>query len=111
MTEENTQRPQSSQESHVAAAQNPEQHLQESHRLSIRLQGKEGPTGSGVWALVRDEKGKVKTLTVYEGTRREAVLRFYRYIHPNKPEAAPSSARRSMPTRSSSRPPFRRSSR
>ncbi len=76
---------------HVGAAANPEQHLLDAHNLSIRLQGKEGPTGRAVWSLVREEQGKAKTLTVFEGTRREAASRFYHYIHPNEAEtpAAP----------------------
>ncbi len=109
-SEENRAKPQPSrQESHTAAEQNPEQHLQDAHKLSIRLQGKQGPTGQGVWALIREERGKVKTLTVYEGTRRDAVMRFYRYIHPNVTTAAPAPARRSVSQRSAPGP--RRSSR
>ncbi len=111
MSEDNAPRPHSSPENHAAAAQNPEQHLQDAHKLSIRLQGKMGPTGSGVWALVREEKGKVKTLTVHEGTHREAVIRFYRYIHPQKTPIPAAPARRQMGQRSGPRPPMRRPSR
>lgn len=69
---------------HVGAAANPEQHLLDAHKLSIRVQGKEGSWGHAVWALVREERGKVKTLGVFEGTRREAANHFYNYIHPDK---------------------------
>ena len=118
MSEDSTPRPQASPDNHAVAAQNPEQHLRDSHKLSIRLQGKEGANGHGVWALVREEQGKVKTLTVHEGTRREAVARFYRYIHPDKGIAPAAPVRRSSgpsrsgpprsgPPRTGTRPPQR----
>lgn len=94
-----------------APAPDPEAHLLEAHNLSVRVQGKEGPNGRAVWALVREEKGKVKTLSVFEGMRREAVARFYHYIHPEKIAApAPSAPRRSFGGQSrggSSRPSSR----
>ncbi len=90
-----------------AVPANLEQHLLEAHNLSVQIQGKEGPTGQGVWALIRENRGKVQTLAVHRGTRREAVNHFYSYIHPAKETAAPAPARRSSypPRRpSSSRP-------
>jgi len=83
---------------------NPEQHLLEVHNLSIQIQGKEGPTGQAVWALVRENRGKVQTLAVHRGTRREAVSHFYSYIHPIKQAVAPTPTRRSSyPPRQNSR--------
>jgi len=112
VTEDNTPRNQSNPaESRHAAAQNPEQHLQDAHKLSVRIQGRMGPTGNGTWALVREEKGKVKTLAVYEGTHQEAVNRFYRYIHPDKTPAPVSTSRQPMRPRSGPRPTMRRPSR
>lgn len=115
MAEDTAPTPQPSRaESHAAANLNPEQHLLEAHKLSIQLQGKEGPTGHAVWALVREERGKVKTLAVHRGTRREAAVRFYDYIHPDKSVTAPTPpARRPSaaprPRLGSSRPPQRSS--
>ncbi len=107
MSEEARPAPQPSRgEQHpAAAALNPEQHLQDAHKLSIQLQGKVGPTGRGTWALVREDRGKSKTLTVFEGTRREAAARFYDYIHPNKGAApAPAARRSAAPQRPGPRP-------
>ena len=88
-----------------AVPANLEQHLLEAHNLSVQIQGKEGPTGQGVWALVRENRGKVQTLAVHRSTRREAVNHFYSYIHPAKESPAPAPARRSYPPRQqSSRP-------
>lgn len=116
MTEETqaTPRPQRTDD-HAGAAANPEEHLRDAHKLSIQVQGKEGPTGRAVWALIREEKGKVKTLTVFEGTRREAANRFFAFIHPNMPAQAaapsrrPSRGPRTAPPRPSTggRPPRR----
>jgi hypothetical protein len=111
VTENSTPRRPNVQENHTAASQSPEQHLLDSHQLSIQLQGKMGPTGSGVWALVRLEKGKTKTLTVHEGTHQEAVVRFYRYIHPDQTSAAQAAARRLSSPRPRSQPPTRRPAR
>ena len=85
---------------------NPEQHLLEAHNLSIQVQGKEGPTGQAVWSLIRENRGKVQTLAVHRGTRREAVSHFYSYIHPMKEAVAPAPVRRSSypPRQHSSRP-------
>lgn len=88
-----------------AVPANLEQHLLEAHNLSVQIQGKEGPTGQGVWALIRENRGKVQTLAVHRGTRREAVSHFYSYIHPAKETVAPA------PTRRSSYPPRQQSSR
>jgi hypothetical protein len=90
-------------EQHAMPA-NPEAHLLEAHNMSIQVQGKEGPTGQSVWALVRDNRGKVQTLAVFRGTQREAVLHFYGYIHPAKPAPVAAPARRSYPPRQNSRP-------
>lgn len=81
-------------ESHVAAKLNPEQHLQDSHKLSIQVQGKMGPTGEAVWALVKEERGKTKTLKVHRGTRRAAAAVFFDYVHPNKEMIAGPAPRR-----------------
>lgn len=95
-TEENQQSaPPRRGDDHAGAAANAEQHLSEAHNLSVRLQGKEGTRGHAVWALVREERGKVKTLAVYEGTHREATNHFFNYIHPNRPVAPAAPARRS----------------
>ncbi len=85
MTEESQRAPQQPRrvDDHAGASANPEQHLMETHGLSIRLQGKEGTWGRAVWALVREDRGKVKTLAVFEGTRREAASHFFSFIHPN----------------------------
>lgn len=81
-------------DNHAGAAANPEQHLMEAHKLSIQVQGKEGAWGRARWALVREEKGKVKTLAVFEGTRREAVNHFFSFIHPNVAATPPAAAQR-----------------
>ncbi|HEX2923094.1 MAG TPA: hypothetical protein VHS28_03595 [Chloroflexota bacterium] len=73
---------------HAGAAANPEQHLLDAHNLSIKVQGKEGTWGRAKWALVREQGGKVKTMAVYEGTRREAANHFFSFIHPNGVETA-----------------------
>ncbi|MGE5620060.1 MAG: hypothetical protein ACM3US_12460 [Sphingomonadaceae bacterium] len=100
MAEDSNATPQSSRAQPHPHAPNPEQHLQEAHHLSIQPQGKIGPTGQAVWALVREEKGKVKTLAVHRGTHREAVTRFYDYIHPEKVTASVAAPRRaSAPSR------------
>jgi hypothetical protein len=65
-------------------AANPEQHLSETHNLSIKVQGKQGLRGFATWALVKTERGKERTLAVYEGYHRQAVVHFYDYIHPDK---------------------------
>ncbi len=109
--EQSSQKPQAGPENLVAAAQNPEQHLRDAHHLTVQLQGKLGPTGKGVWALVREEKGKVKTLLVHEGTHLEAVTRFFRYIHPGGIPAPAAPSRRPMGAPTRSRPPMRRSPR
>lgn len=103
MTEESQSAPQSPQGSqprrgddHAGAAANPEQHLMETHNLSIRVQGKEGSRGHAVWALIKEERGKVKTLTVFEGTRREAANHFFSFIHPNRLAAPAAPAHRSF---------------
>ena len=85
---------------------NLEQHLLEAHNLSVQIQGKEGPTGQGVWALVRENRGKVQTLAVHRGTKRESVNHFYSYIHPAKETVAPAPVRRSSypPRQQFSRP-------
>ncbi len=80
-----------------APAPNPEQHLLEAHKLSIKPQGKEGPTGWAVWALIREERGKVKTLAVHKGTRHQAIAHFYSYIHPGKVELGAPAPRPSGP--------------
>ncbi len=88
MTEETQAAPQARHaEDHAGAAINPEQHLMESHKLSIRAQGKEGQWGRAVWALIREDRGKVKTMAVFEGTRREAANHFFDFIHPNRAAA------------------------
>ncbi len=89
---------------HAGAASNPEQHLSQAHNLSIQLQGKEGSWGRAVWALVREERGKVKTLAVFEGTRGEAANHFFRFIHPNRIEASPQTQRSGGGFRSAPRP-------
>ncbi len=94
-----------------APAPNPEQHLQEAHKLTIQMQGKPGG-GLGdyaVWALVREERGKTKTLSVFKGTHQQAVAHFYHYIHPAKEVAPAAPPRRygSAAPRSGSRPPQR----
>ena len=90
--EENHPAPQSRRpDDHAGAIANAEQHLSEAHKLSVQIQGKEGSWGHAVWALIREEKGKVKTLTVFEGTRREAANHFFSFIHPNL-TTAPSAA-------------------
>ncbi len=80
-----------------AQAPNPEQHLMEAHKLSIQVQGKEAFGGYATWALVREERGKTKTLRVYNGTRHEAVMRFYSYLHPQKEVVAPPARRAGGP--------------
>ena len=72
---------------HAGASANPEQHLKDAHNLSIQVQGREGPWGRAKWALVREEKDKVKTLTVFEGTRLEASHHFYKFMHSVNPAA------------------------
>ncbi|MGI5837887.1 MAG: hypothetical protein ACOX87_15535 [Chloroflexota bacterium] len=94
MAEETQSAPQSRRGGEHAVAANPEQHLQEAHNLSIQIQGKEGAWGRAKWALVRQEQGKVKTLSVFEGTRLEAVNHFYKFIHPNQPAAPAAPAHR-----------------
>lgn len=74
---------------HAGAAANPEQHLLDAHNLSIRVQGKEGLRGHAKWALVKEQGGKVKTMAVYEGTRREAANHFFSFIHPGGVGAPP----------------------
>ena len=69
---------------HVAAAASPEKHLLDAHKLYIQIQGKEGSRGHGVWSLIREGQGNVKTLSVFEGTRLEAAHYFFQYIHHNK---------------------------
>lgn len=101
MAEETQSTPQATRAESHPASPNPEMHLLDAHKLSIQLQGKEGPGGLAVWALVREERGKVKTLAVQKGTRREAVARFYDYIHPNKPAAPVAPARRTAGPRPS----------
>lgn len=83
---------------HAGASANPEHHLAEAHNLSVRVQGKEGARGHAVWALIREEKGKLKTLAVFEGTQREAANHFFEYIHPNRATTPPPSSHR--PSRS-----------
>jgi hypothetical protein len=73
---------------------NLEQHLLETHNLAVRVQGKEGPTGESVWALMRENRGKVQTLAVFRGTHRASVNHFYSYIHPTKIAPAPAPSRR-----------------
>lgn len=104
MTEETQAAPQPSRGRPHAQAPNPEQHLQEAHKLSIQPQGKVGPTGQAVWALVREDRGKVKTLAVHRGTRREAIVRFYDYIHPEKAPVPAAPARRTSAPPSRTRP-------
>lgn len=89
MTEEVQAAPESHRAETHAAAANPEQHLLDAHKLAIKAQGKEGPTGWAVWALVREERGKTKTLAVFKGTRQQAIGHFYSYLHPGKVEAVP----------------------
>lgn len=79
---------------HVIAAANPEKHLLDAHKLSIQVQGKEGHWGHAVWSLDRGERGKVKTLCVFEGTRREAAHHFFHYIHPDRIDTPSAPARR-----------------
>lgn len=113
MAEETQAAPEPRRGGEHAVAPNPEQHLQEAHKLSIRIQGKEGTWGRAKWALVRQEQGKVKTLGVFEGTRMEAVNHFYKFIHPGQLAAPAAPARRApgasrpagpRPTRSQGRP-------
>lgn len=104
MAEETQAAPQHGRSHLHPQAPNPEQHLQEGHNLSIQPQGKVGPTGQAVWALVREEKGKSKTLAVHKGTRREAVARFYDYIHPEKAPVPAAPARRYSAPPSRNRP-------
>ncbi len=104
MSEETQSTPQPRRgDDHAGAAANPEQHLADAHNLSVQLQGKEGSWGHAVWALVREDKGKTKTLTVFEGTRREAVNHFFKFIHPNL--GATQSAPAQRPARRFSGPP------
>ena len=92
-------------ETHAIPA-NLEQHLLEAHNLAVPIQGKEGPTGESVWALTRENRGKVQTLAVFRGTHRAAVNHFYSYIHPAKAAPVPAPSRRSSgpPTRQGFRP-------
>ncbi len=83
---------------------NLEQHLLEAHNLSVQVQGKEGPTGESVWALVRQNRGKSQTLAVFRGTQREAIGHFYSYIHPTKVVVAPTPSRRPSSPRQGFRP-------
>jgi hypothetical protein len=86
-----------------AHAPNPEQHLLEAHKLSIQVQGKKGFGDYAVWALIKEERGKTKTLAVTKGGYREAIAHFYAYIHPNTPVASVAPTRRyGGPPRSSS---------
>jgi uncharacterized membrane protein YgcG len=97
--------------SHAPAA-NPEQHLLETHNLSIKVQGKEGQRSFATWALVKTERGKERTLAVYEGYHRQAIVHFYDYIHPDKgvlsvPERPSRRAPSGPPRRSTGGPPRR----
>ncbi len=94
-----------------APAPNPEQHLQEAHKLSIRMQGKPGLAGYAVWALIREERGKTKTLRTFKGSHQQAVAHFYHYIHPAKEVAAAAPARRRAPAPRSQQPLQRSGSR
>lgn len=105
MTEETQQAPQPRRGGEHAVAPNPEQHLLEAHKLSVQIQGKQGTWGRAKWALVRQEQGKVKTLSVFEGTRMEAVNHFYKFMHSGQPAVPAAPARRpSGLSRSGARP-------
>lgn len=85
---------------HAGALANPEQHLLASHSLSIQVQGKEGTWGHAVWALVREDRGKTRTLAVFEGTRRQAATHFFSYIHPGVGSTQASQGRATSPSAS-----------
>lgn len=79
---------------HIVAAANPEKHLFEAHKLSIQVQGKEDHWGHAVWSLTSEGRGKVRTLSVFEGTRLEAAHHFFHYIHPDRIATPSAPARR-----------------